>query len=101
MYAVIKSGGKQYRVAEGDTLQVDQLKAEVGSSVELPVLLVGGDSPKVGSPTVDGASVKATVVSHELGDKVTALKMRRRKRTRRRIGFRASHTTLKIDKIKA
>jgi len=101
MYAVIKSGGKQYRVAEGDTLQVDQLKADVGSSLELPVLLVGGDSPKVGSPTVDGASVKATVVSHELGDKVTGLKMRRRKRTRRRIGFRASHTTLKIDKIEA
>ncbi len=101
MYAVIQSGGKQYRVAEGDTLQVDQLKAEVGSSVELPVLLLGGDSPKVGAPTVDGAAVKATVVSHELGDKVTALKYRPRKRYRRRFGFRASLTTLKIDKIEA
>lgn len=101
MYAVIKSGGKQYRVAEGDTLQVDQLKAEVGTSLALPVLLVGGDAPKVGAPLVDGASVTVTVVSHELGEKVTALKYRRRKRTRRRFGFRASHTTLKIDKIEA
>ncbi len=101
MYAVIKSGGKQYKVAEGDTLKVDRLKAEVGDKVDLPVLLVGGDTPKVGSPLVKGASVKATVVSHDQGDKVTALKYRPRKRTRRRIGFRASITTLQIDKIKA
>ncbi len=101
MYAVIKSGGKQYRVAEGDTLQVDRLRAEVGASLDLPVLLVGGDDVKVGSPTVDGVSVKATVVSHDQGDKVTALKYRPRHRTRRRIGFRASLTTLKIDKIDA
>ncbi len=101
MYAVIKSGGKQYRVAEGDTLQVDRLKAEIGASLDLPVLMLGGDEVSVGAPLVEGANVKATVVSHDQGDKVTALKYRPRHRTRRRIGFRASLTTLKIDKIDA
>jgi large subunit ribosomal protein L21 len=101
MYAVIKSGGKQYRVLEGETLQVDRLKAEIGARLELPVLLIGGDTPKVGAPLVEGASVQVTVVSHDQGTKITALKYRRRKRTRRRFGSRASLTTLKIDKIEA
>jgi large subunit ribosomal protein L21 len=80
MYAVIKSGGKQYKVAPGEKLKVEQLAAEVGASVVLDqVLLVGeGDSVRLGQPVVAGASVTATVVSHGRGDKVKIFKMRRR-----------------------
>ena len=101
MYAVIESGGKQYRVAQGDQVVVDRLDAEVGAELELPVLLVGGDEIKIGSPTVDGAVVSAKVVDHFRGDKVITFKMKRRKRSRRRQGFRASLTTLEITAISA
>jgi large subunit ribosomal protein L21 len=70
MFAIIQSGGKQYRVSEGDTVRLEQLTAEVGQSVDLPVLLLGGDSVKIGKPFVDGASVKAEVVSHGKGTKL-------------------------------
>lgn len=102
MYAIVVSGGKQYRVAEGDTLTVDRLDAEVGSTVQLgPVLLVGGDEPRVGAPAVEGASVTAQVLAHELGEKREIFQYRRTRRYRRNRGFRPSLTTLSIQTITA
>jgi len=102
MYAVVEQGGKQYRVSEGDTIEVDRLEADEGSEVELGrVLLVGGDKVKVGAPTVKGAKVTAKIVSHHLGDKVETFKYRPRKRYRKLGGFRASLTKLEITGIKA
>ena len=101
MYAIIKSGGKQYRVKAGEQLRVEALAAEVGSSVSLEeVLLVGtGDGVKVGAPLVSGAKVKATVVSHGRGDKVKIFKLRRRKHYQKTQGHRQSYTELRIDDI--
>ncbi|HXU51167.1 MAG TPA: 50S ribosomal protein L21 [Casimicrobiaceae bacterium] len=101
MYAVIKSGGKQYKVAPGEKLKVEQLAAEVGASVVLDqVLLVGeGDSVRLGQPVVAGASVTATVVSHGRGDKVKIFKMRRRKHYQKHQGHRQNYTELKIETI--
>ena len=101
MYAIIKSGGKQYRVQAGEQLRVEALAADVGSAVSFEeVLLVGtGDGVKVGAPFVDGAKVKATVVSHGRGDKVKIFKMRRRKHYQRTQGHRQSYTELRIDDI--
>ena len=101
MYAVIKSGGKQYKVAPGEKLKVEQLAAEVGAEVVLDqVLLVGdGDSIRLGQPVVAGATVKATVVGHGRGDKVTIFKMRRRKHYQRHQGHRQNYTELKIESI--
>lgn len=103
MYAVITSGGRQYRVNEGDTIVVDRLDAEVDSTVEIDqVLLVGGDGEtKVGSPLVEGAAVKARVVAHQLGAKRDAFKFQRRKRSRVRRGGRPAQTTLNITEISA
>jgi len=102
MFAIIETSGKQYRVAAGDTLVVDRMKVDVGDTIELDrVLLVGGDETKVGTPTVDGAKVTAKVVDHFRGDKVITFKYRRRQRTRRRVGFRHSHTSLEIVSIDA
>lgn len=101
MYAIIKSGGKQYRVRSGEQLRVEALAAEVGASVSLEeVLLVGsGDAVKVGAPLVSGAVVKATVVSHGRGDKVRIFKLRRRKHYQKTQGHRQSYTELRIDEI--
>jgi large subunit ribosomal protein L21 len=101
MYAVIKSGGKQYKVAPGEKLKVEQLAAEVGASIVLDqVLLVGeGDSVRLGQPVVAGASVTATVVSHGRGDKVKIFKMRRRKHYQKHQGHRQNYTELKIETI--
>ena len=101
MYAVIKSGGKQYRVAAGTTLRVEALAAEVGANVSFEeVLLVGaGDAVKVGAPLVSGAAVKATVLSHGRGDKVKIFKMRRRKHFQKTQGHRQSYTEVRIDDI--
>ena len=101
MYAVIKSGGKQYRVAPGEKLKVEQLAADVGAEVVLDqVLMVGdGDSIRLGQPIVAGATVKATVVGHGRGDKVTIFKMRRRKHYQRHQGHRQNFTELKIESI--
>ena len=101
MYAVIKSGGKQYRVEAGATLRVEALAAEVGANVSFAeVLLVGaGDAVKVGAPLVSGAAVKATVLSHGRGDKVKIFKMRRRKHYQKTQGHRQSYTELRIDDI--
>jgi large subunit ribosomal protein L21 len=101
MYAIIKSGGKQYRVQAGEQLRVEALAADVGSAVSFDeVLLVGsGEGVKVGAPFVDGAKVKATVVSHGRGDKVKIFKLRRRKHYQRTQGHRQSYTELRIDDI--
>ena len=101
MYAVIKSGGKQYRVESGAKLRVEALGAEVGANVSFDqVLLVGaGDSVKVGAPLVSGALVKATVVGHGRGDKVRIFKLRRRKHFQKSQGHRQSYTEVRIDDI--
>jgi len=101
MYAVIRSGGKQYKVAPGEKLRVEQLTADVGAEVVLDqVLMVGeGDSIRVGQPIVTGATVKATVVGHGRGDKVTIFKMRRRKHYQKHQGHRQNYTELKIESI--
>lgn len=102
MYAIIKTGGKQYRVQSGAQLRVEALPAEVGAAVSFDeVLLVGeGDAVKVGAPFIAGAAVKATVVSHGRGDKVRIFKMRRRKHFQKTQGHRQSYTEVRIDDIK-
>ena len=101
MYAVIKSGGKQYRVESGAKLRIEALSADVGANVSFEeVLLVGGgDSVKVGAPLVSGALVKATVLGHGRGDKVKIFKLRRRKHYQKSQGHRQSYTELRIDDI--
>jgi len=101
MYAIIKSGGKQYRVQSGEQVRVEALGAEVGASVSLEeVLLVGsGDDVKVGAPLVSGAKVKATVLAHGRGDKVRIFKLRRRKHYQKHQGHRQGYTELKIESI--
>ena len=101
MYAVIKTGGKQYKVAPGEKLKVEQIPADVGAEVVLDqVLMIGeGESVRLGQPTVAGASVKATVVAHGRGDKVRIFKMRRRKNYRRHQGHRQGFTEVKIEGI--
>ena len=101
MYAVVKTGGKQYRITPGEKLKVEQLTAEVGAEVVLDqVLMVGeGDSVRVGQPMVAGATVKATVLSHGRGEKVGIFKMRRRKHYQKHQGHRQNYTELKIDSI--
>ncbi|MFO1308232.1 MAG: 50S ribosomal protein L21 [Burkholderiales bacterium] len=103
MYAVVKTGGKQYRVAAGEKLKVEQIPADVGAQVILDqVLMVGeGDSVRLGQPTLAGVSVKATVVSHGRGEKVKIFKMRRRKHYQKHQGHRQGYTELKIDAIDA
>jgi len=101
MYAVIKSGGKQYRVASGEQVQVELLDAAVGASVAFDqVLLVGaGDQVKVGAPFVAGAKVNATVVGHGRGDKLRIFKLRRRKHFQKSQGHRQSYTEVRINDI--
>jgi large subunit ribosomal protein L21 len=101
MYAVIKTGGKQYKVAPGEKLKVEQIPADVGAEVVLDqVLMVGeGESVRLGQPTVAGATVKATVLAHGRGDKVRIFKMRRRKHYRKQQGHRQGFTELRIDSI--
>ncbi|MFA5082379.1 MAG: 50S ribosomal protein L21 [Hydrogenophilaceae bacterium] len=103
MYAVIRTGGKQYKVAAGGKLKVETLPAEVGSEIILnDVLMVAdGDDIKIGAPIVAGASVKATVLSHGRGEKVMIFKMRRRKHYRKTQGHRQNYTEIRIDGISA
>jgi large subunit ribosomal protein L21 len=103
MYAVIKTGGKQYKVAAGEKLKVEKLAGDVGSAVTIDQVLMLADGEKVtiGAPLVKGASVKATVVSHGRGDKVMIFKMRRRKHYRKTQGHRQDYTEIQIDKIAA
>ena len=101
MYAVVKTGGKQYRVVAGDKLKVEQIPADVGAEVILDqVLMVGeGESVRLGQPLLSGASVKATVVSHGRGEKVKIFKMRRRKHYQKHQGHRQAYTELEITGI--
>ena len=101
MYAVVKTGGKQYKVAPGEKLKVEQMPADVGAEVILDqVLMVGeGESVRLGQPVVTGVSVKATVVSHGRGEKVKIFKMRRRKHYQKHQGHRQNYTELRIDSI--
>ncbi len=102
MYAVIKTGGKQYRVAAGDTLKVETLTADVGAQVKLADVLavVDGDKLTSGNP-IASAAVMATVLSHGRGDKVTIFKMQRRKHFQKHQGHRQNYTELRIDSIAA
>ncbi len=101
VYAVVRSGSRQYRAEEGQTILVERLPEEVGQQVELnEVLLVAdGDNVMVGRPTVEGASVRATVVAQEKGPKIRIFKYRPRKRYRRRAGHRQQYTRLHVDEI--
>jgi large subunit ribosomal protein L21 len=101
MYAIIKTGGKQYKVAAGEKLKVEKLTADIGSEILIDqVLLVGaGDGVKVGTPLVSGASVKAKVLAHGRNDKVQIFKMRRRKHYQKHQGHRQSYTELEITGI--
>jgi large subunit ribosomal protein L21 len=101
MYAVIKTGGKQYKVAPGEKLKVELLAADVGAQIVLDqVLLVGdGENVRVGQPTVAGATVNATVLAHGRGEKVQIFKMRRRKHYQKHQGHRQGFTELKIEGI--
>ena len=103
MYAVIKTGGKQYRVVPGEKLKVEKLAGDVGSDIVLDqVLMVAdGDKVTVGVPMVKGASVKATVISHGRHDKVMIFKMRRRKHYRKTQGHRQDYTEIQIQNIAA
>ena len=103
MYAVIRSGGKQYRVESGKQVRVESLPADVGAAVAFEeVLLVGGgDAVKVGAPLLAGAKVKATVVAHGRGDKVKIFKMRRRKHFQKSQGHRQNYTEVRIDEIQS
>jgi large subunit ribosomal protein L21 len=103
MYAVIKTGGKQYRVSSGETLKIETVAGDVGSAVVLDkVLMVGeGDKVTVGKPLISGASVKATIVSHGRGEKVKIFKMKRRKHYQKHQGHRQNYTEIRIDGISA
>jgi len=103
MYAIVATGGKQYRVKEGEKLRVEKLSAEVGDTVELDkILMVGeGDDVKIGAPYLEGAKVTATVAANGRGDKVKIVKFRRRKHYRREMGHRQSYTEIEITGISA
>ena len=101
MYAVIKTGGKQYRVAADEKLKIEQIPAEVGAEIMLDqILMLGeGESVKIGTPFVTGAAVKATVLSQGRHDKIKIFKMRRRKHYQKHQGHRQNYTEIRIDGI--
>jgi len=102
MYAVVKTGGKQYKVAPGEKLKIERIPADVGTEVTLDqVLMIAGegDTVRLGQPIVSGAAVKATVVSQGRGEKVKIFKMRRRKHYQKHQGHRQNYTELRIDSI--
>ena len=102
MFAVIKTGGRQYRVVPDDVLEIGKIEGEVGTIVQLPqVLVLGTETPVLGAPTVAGATVAAEVLQHKRGPKVIAFKKRRRKNSRRKRGYRDELTVLRITEILA
>ena len=102
MFAVIKTGGRQYRVVPDDVLEIGKIEGQVGTIVQLSeVLVLGADTPVLGTPTVPGASVAAEVLQHKRGAKVIAFKKRRRKNSRRKRGYRDELTVLRITEILA
>ena len=102
MFAVIKTGGKQYRVAANDTLQIEKLAGEAGETVTFAdVLMLGGDEPRIGAPLVAGAAVQAEIVEHKRGRKIIIFKKRRRQNSRRKNGHRQDFTVVRITGISA
>ena len=100
MFAVIKTGGKQYRVAAEDVIRIDRVNGQPGEIVEFgEVLVVGGDTPQLGTPKVEGATVAGEVLQHTRGDKVIAFKKRRRKNSRRKRGHRQDFVLIRISEI--
>jgi large subunit ribosomal protein L21 len=100
MFAVIKTGGKQYRVAPEDVIRIDRLDGDPGKVVSFgEVLVVGGDTPSIGAPMVSGATVAGELLRHERGDKVIAFKKRRRKNSRRKRGYRHDFSVIRITEI--
>ena len=103
MYAVIKTGGKQYRVSAGETLKIESVAGDVGSAIVLDkvLMIADGDKLNVGKPLVNGASVQATIVAHGRADKVKIFKMKRRKHYQKHQGHRQNYTEIRIDGISA
>jgi len=103
MYAVIKTGGKQYRVEQGQKLRVEKLPGNPGDTIELDqvLLVAGGDTPKIGQPFVEGAKVSAEIVAQDRAKKIIVFKLKRRKNYRRKHGHRQPYTELKITGIHA
>jgi large subunit ribosomal protein L21 len=102
MFAVVRTGGKQYKVASGDVLSIEKVAGEVGAELKIgEVLLIGGETVKTGAPLVDGASVTAEILRQGKGEKVIAFKKKRRKNTHRKRGHRQSFTEIKITAISA
>jgi large subunit ribosomal protein L21 len=100
MFAVIKAGGKQYRVAAEDVIRIDRVNGEPGEIVEFgEVLVLGGDVPQLGTPTIAGATVAGEVLQHTRGDKVIAFKKRRRKNSRRKRGYHHEFSVIRITEI--
>ena len=100
MFAVIRAGGKQYRVAAEDVIRIDRVNGEPGEVIEFgEVLLLGGDTPQIGAPTISGATVAGEVLQHTRGDKVIAFKKRRRKNSRRKRGYRHEFSVIRITEI--
>ena len=100
MFAVIRTGGRQYRVVPDDVLEIGKIAGDVGTIVQLgEVLVVGGDTPVLGAPTVSGATVAAEVLDHKRGPKVIAFKKRRRKNSRRKRGYRDEITVIRVTEI--
>ena len=102
MYAVLKTGGKQYKVTAGEKLTIEQLPGEVGSEIVLDQILMvsDGDDTSIGTPLVDGASVSAKIISHGRGKKVKIFKLRRRKHFKKQQGHRQNYTEVEIEQIK-
>jgi large subunit ribosomal protein L21 len=98
-HAVIRTGGKQFLIEEGQTIRVPSVKAEAGQSIELDALVTVGADTLVGAPAVDGVKVSATVVDHGRGQKIIVFKKKRRKQYKRKHGHRQDYTTIKIDSI--
>lgn len=101
MYAVVKTGGKQYKVAQGEYLKVEKLEGNEGDSIELDqvLMIADGDKLKIGTPTIDGSKVTATIKSHGRGKKVEIMKFRRRKHHQKRTGHRQYYTEIEITSI--
>ena len=101
MYAIIATGGKQYRVSKGDTIYIEKLDAQADSEVTFPVLMLGGEQVRMGTPEVEGASVTGKVVRHGKGRKIVVYKFKAKKNYRRKQGHRQPFTQVEITEIKA
>src|SRR5882724_954901 len=101
MYAVVRTGGKQYKVAKDSVLMIESLTGDVGSKLDLEVQMLGGDKPQIGAPLLKGASVQCEILAHGQGEKVIAFKKKRRKNTHRKRGHRQHFTTVKVLGITA